>query len=934
MVYSTIVVVLCLVHLACPTLALERVIYILPEEQPLTQCPVENCYNLTALINHDLLLPGDLSNTTIALLPGTHIYSSAVNKVVSINSATNFTLKAANSSAGATIKCNGRIGFEFSFCSNLMIVGITFKDCGAHKTIHNFFSNYPLDVYFTLYQFYSSNVYTNEVTITSGRGIGLLVVNAQDQFILTDSNFTHNEGNLYFLNQDNEDVTSNYTAVRIVNSHISEAKTIHIYNNHRLNEVYNTGVTLRLQQSRYHTYVEMTNISLSYNNINIHAWFISCRNIIEIDSLRSTGKSISSFRSNFASTCTALRVPENVVTIQNTNFVGGGLKFAGSKRQNLYQITLSDVQIERLQKSMIVEHHNIVLNNAVFQDNHNAIRIKKNCKVHIKGALTYQRNLLGLNFITQSNITIDENSILHFKHNNIRTSESPFYSFDSNIEILANSSITFENNTGAQSGGMTLVNSFVAFKGSSRLTFSHNSGKRGGAMAFYGRSQLKVHGGITNLTFVQNHATVVGGAIFVQDSDYVTEFGYMKFFDAASYKATKPNFFFSNNTAIQAGDALYGGTGNSNDLTFNNSVNSDWSLASTEPFKVCRCIKSKPQCNSLYMNTDLLPGQTFNIEVVAVGKWDGTVPSNIQAQFRLPTEGRIAQTQLIQSVKRKCTMLSYTIYFSKELERLQLQAVTNERNLKPRKLYINFFRQNCTAGLSFSNVTKSCICNPILSKHGIECDVQTQKVERLSPQWIDATYIHLTPVENSGVIVHDHCPHDFCIHTDGVTQSLDLLYPDEQCSFNRSGILCGACRTNFSHVLGTSKCKQCTTPWIALIIPLLAIAGVALVVGLMLLNLTVSVGTINGLIFYANILRANHAIFFPHQVSNSFLSIFIAWLNLDLGIETCFYNGLDAYSKTWFQLLFPLYIWFIIICLLYTSPSPRDATLSRMPSSA
>ena len=25
---------------------------------------------------------------------------------------------------------------------------------------------------------------------------------------------------------------------------------------------------------------------------------------------------------------------------------------------------------------------------------------------------------------------------------------------------------------------------------------------------------------------------------------------------------------------------------------------------------------------------------------------------------------------------------------------------------------------------------------------------------------------------------------------------------------------------------------------------------------------------------------------------------------------------------------------FIIICLLYTSPSPRDATLSRMPSSA
>ena len=83
-------------------------------------------------------------------------------------------------------------------------------------------------------------------------------------------------------------------------------------------------------------------------------------------------------------------------------------------------------------------------------------------------------------------------------------------------------------------------------------------------------------------------------------------------------------------------------------------------------------------------------------------------------------------------------------------------------------------------------------------------------------------------------------------------------------------------------------------------------------VSLMLLNLTVSVGTINGLIFYANILRANQAFFFPQLASTSFLSTYIAWLNLDLGIETCLYNGLDAYFKTWLQFLFPLYIWLIV----------------------
>ena len=84
----------------------------------------------------------------------------------------------------------------------------------------------------------------------------------------------------------------------------------------------------------------------------------------------------------------------------------------------------------------------------------------------------------------------------------------------------------------------------------------------------------------------------------------------------------------------------------------------------------------------------------------------------------------------------------------------------------------------------------------------------------------------------------------------------------------------------------------------------------------MLLNFTVSSGTINGLIFYANIVRANHAIFSPHHTSNSFLSIFIAWLNLDLGIEVCFYHKFDAYAKAWLQFVFPLYICFIVTMII------------------
>ena len=61
---------------------------------------------------------------------------------------------------------------------------------------------------------------------------------------------------------------------------------------------------------------------------------------------------------------------------------------------------------------------------------------------------------------------------------------------------------------------------------------------------------------------------------------------------------------------------------------------------------------------------------------------------------------------------------------------------------------------------------------------------------------------------------------------------------------------------------------------------------------------------------------------------NSLLSIFIAWLNLDLGIETCFYNGLDAYSKTWLQFVFPVYIWVLVgLMILVNHFSRRFANL-------
>ena len=181
---------------------------------------------------------------------------------------------------------------------------------------------------------------------------------------------------------------------------------------------------------------------------------------------------------------------------------------------------------------------------------------------------------------------------------------------------------------------------------------------------------------------------------------------------------------------------------------------------------------------------------------------------------------------------------------------------------------------------------------------------------RATVVWVNAT--------NNTITIHRHCPLGYY---DTEPTELSLTTPSDQCSLDRSGTLCGECRGNLSQVLGSLNCKACSNFWLFLVIPLTMVSGIILVLFLIIVNLTVSTGAINGLIFYANIVRANNAIFFNSQTLTitSISSVFIAWINLDLGIEVCFYDGLDAYAKTLFQLAFPLYICAIVVIIIVSS---------------
>ena len=179
--------------------------------------------------------------------------------------------------------------------------------------------------------------------------------------------------------------------------------------------------------------------------------------------------------------------------------------------------------------------------------------------------------------------------------------------------------------------------------------------------------------------------------------------------------------------------------------------------------------------------------------------------------------------------------------------------------------------KNFPIGFKLDHGEGTCVCQPELLSLDLRCNSINYKIYRSAQQWIGVTHEHTKTDENAGIIAHQHCP----------LLSIRLDQPDDLCAFNRDGILCGRCKSGFSMMLETSMCRKCPDIMLLAIIPVYILSGLLLIVFLMVLNFTVSVGTINRLIFYANIIEAQHATFFAPETSHSFLSVFIAWLNLD-----------------------------------------------------
>uniref|UniRef100_A0A1X7TK57 TRP C-terminal domain-containing protein n=1 Tax=Amphimedon queenslandica TaxID=400682 RepID=A0A1X7TK57_AMPQE len=148
------------------------------------------------------------------------------------------------------------------------------------------------------------------------------------------------------------------------------------------------------------------------------------------------------------------------------------------------------------------------------------------------------------------------------------------------------------------------------------------------------------------------------------------------------------------------------------------------------------------------------------------------------------------------------------------------------------------------------------------------------------------------------------------------------------CYGSRTGDACGECIPNYSVVFGSTECKDCSSIFWPFTIILYIIAGPLLVLLLHTLKLTLTTGTLNGIIFYAQIANIGIVHYFNIpciECAKELVylirpaSVFISWLNLNLGFPLCFYNGMTEILKAGLSLLFPVYLILIVGLLIILS---------------
>ncbi|XP_064388872.1 probable outer membrane protein PmpB [Halichondria panicea] len=522
------------------------------------------------------------------------------------------------------------------------------------------------------------------------------------------------------------------------------------------------------------------------------------------------------------------------------------------------------------------------------------------------------------------------------------------------LQSTTNQSVIAHNIAKNNGGGIHAVSSTIKLTQSYVNIDSNTANANGGGLYLQHGSKLYLRKQTEEYRFgnqlyvklmIDNNSAQYGGGIFVEDDTQRSAcrgrlkksnaihtifagcfIQTIKLYDISIINPNNKNFlntFMTNNTATQSGADIYGGlldrcTANRNAEyhTFfrldyiKRTVKPSTKLSiSSSPVQVIVCNYSQSDYNSTRK------GHTYKISVMAVDQVGNPMNTTIHSSVITKSGvGRLKEGQAEQTVGNQCTELEYNVFSQDSSAQVELYADGPCINLGISRQLINISFLPCTCSIGLkpiqSDIECKCDCDPVLQQDYLitHCSEENGTMKLESNIWIKVA----NTTNGSGYVV-SNCTFDYCVQK---PVNINLSNPDEQCAYNRSGVLCGECKPGLSLVLATSRCAQCSDVYLLLLIPF-ALAGILLVALILVLNITIATGNIHGLIFYANIVAANRAIFFPSV--NNFLTVFVSWVNLDLGIEICFYNGMSSQGKALIQLVFPTYLFVLMFLIILLS---------------
>lgn len=932
---------------------------------PDSPCPPdERCHTFSEIF-HNVTIAESVfsSNTILAVLSGDHILNFEAESFLIVKNLQNFTILGSSEKvvgSDTTIRpasrfvCTSRFAMAFINASRLSFTNLTFSNCGANittelahetfpgHTIHTFGPEQKAALFFL-------NVQTFRMVscvVERSFGYGLLGVNVLGESAILGSTFYSNNdytatldrctfapshpqditacsgGNALFVFEDLNKCPLNimqYT-LQILNSAFIQG--VNGFGG-RLPDKYLTrgaGLGIVLSQSSYGMTITMNKIILYRNsaligaNLYIAMYETMDNSTVSLKNSRSASANDGSSESgrssgglhvdyNMPSTTPPVcrsksKYQEEIMTItnclvdQNVALTGGGA-FINIR-------TSSD------------KHARFTIKGCTFRDN-----------VGTSGTAIYvsqQESFFHQGTASQV-IFEDVNIITNRYTTSIRNLTELYTNFQLNaVQLIQAKNVSFSNCTFAGNDGTALSAFSSEIFMSNSTVFVNNSGIIGGAINL--ENSHLIFAPHTQLTFRDNYARTHGGAInVIGRSDGIFPCFY-QVIDPNCTLEPDVNLYFEGNYAKEAGSVLYGGsvdrcivqssyTLSSTDL-FDLLVDigphsNDTSLISSDPNKVCVCVNNVPNCARRNTKISLPAGATVDFPFVTVGQRGGVTPSRVYVVTDPDTE--LGQFQQAQQIGKTCTKLNFTI----KTIASDTKFVVRTSNLDASGSFmVNVRVEPCPLGFIL-NQNGECICDPIsqLPDYTSTCSIDNRTVHRQGGSWV-SPYFSEPNGSYEGVIVFLNCPYDYCCRAD---TELDLTDPDSQCEFNRSGVLCGACKPGLSLTIGTNKCIECSNANAALVL-----GGVVFAVGLLamlyILNLTVAI--LSGIIFYANIVYTNYTIFFPAR-SNSALLLIISWLNLDSATETCFYDGKNEYAKAWLAYAVSFAIWVVVLIIILAS---------------